>query len=108
MRSTRRLQRTAGRRLCLTIRLRPGQRKVFRATFRVRAGVTAQTITNGATADVPDTSAPHPPEGTDASPFPAGGQRRRRVDRDSRTIGVLSEQARRCPATTSRRARVAC
>ena len=108
VRATRRLRRAAGRRLCLTIRLRPGERRVFHATFRVRAGVTAQTITNGATADVPDTSAPHPPDSTSASPFPAGGQRRRRVDRDSSTIGVLSEQAESCPAAASRRARVTC
>ena len=54
VRSTARLRRAAGRRLCLTIRLlRPGQRKTFRATFRLRANVTADTVTNGASADIP-------------------------------------------------------
>ena len=49
-----RLRRAAGRRLCRTIRLlRPGQRTTFRATFRLRANVTADTVTNGGSVDAP-------------------------------------------------------
>ena len=40
--------------------LRPGQRKTFRATFRLRANVTADTVTNGASVDTPTGSAPSP------------------------------------------------
>ena len=44
----------AGRPTVPQIRLlRPGQRKTFRATFRLRANVTADTVTNGASADAP-------------------------------------------------------
>ena len=111
VRATRRLNRAAGRRLCLTIRLlRPGQRRTFRATVRLRAGVTADTVTNGATADTPDVSAPQSPDAAgDPSPFPPSGQpRRRRLGRDSRTIGVLSEQAQSCPAAVNPHAHAAC
>ena len=86
VRSRARLRRAAGRRLCLTIRLlRPGQRKTFRATFRLRANVTADTVTNGASVDIPTGSAPtaSPP---DTAVLPK--QRRRRVARDAATIGV--------------------
>jgi uncharacterized repeat protein (TIGR01451 family) len=61
VRSTGRLQPAAGRRLCLTTGLlRPGQRETFRATFRLRASVTAATVTNGASVDIPTGSAPSP------------------------------------------------
>ena len=84
--STVRLRRAAGRRRCLTIRLlRPGQRKTFRATFRLRANVTADTVTNGASADTPTGSAP-------SASLPENAvipkQRRRRLARDSATIRV--------------------
>ncbi|HET8952753.1 MAG TPA: DUF11 domain-containing protein [Solirubrobacteraceae bacterium] len=111
VRATRRLQRASGGRLCLTIRLlRPGHRRVFLATFRLRADVTADTVTNGAAAEVPVETAPQSPDAAgDPSPFPPAGQpRRRRVGRDSRTIGVLSEQATSCPAAVSPRAHAAC
>ena len=66
VRSTARLQRAAGRRRCLTIRrLRPGQRRTFRATFRLRENVTAEIVNNGASADTPTGS-------------PAGSARRHR------------------------------
>jgi uncharacterized repeat protein (TIGR01451 family) len=111
VRATRRLQRAAGGRLCLTIRLlRPGHRRVFLATFRLRADVTADTVTNGAAADTPVVSEPQSPDAAgNPSPFPSGSQpRRRRLGRDSRTIGVLSEQAQSCPAAVSPRAHAAC
>jgi uncharacterized repeat protein (TIGR01451 family) len=61
VRSTARLQPAAGHRLCLTTGLlRPGQRQTFRATFRLRANVTAGTVTNGASLDIPTGSAPLP------------------------------------------------
>jgi uncharacterized repeat protein (TIGR01451 family) len=93
VRSRARLDRAAGRRLCLTIRLQPGQRKTFRATFRLRANVTADTVTNGASAETPVGSAPSPLP-PDASPLPPDTavipeQRRRRVARDSTTIRVV-------------------
>ena len=82
--ATVRLRRAAGRRLCLTIRLlRPGQRKTFRATFRLRANVTADTVTNGASVDIPAGSAPSPsPPENAVIPKP----RRRRVARDSAKV----------------------
>ena len=111
VRARTRLQRTAGRRLCLTIRLlRPGHRRTFRATFRVRANVTADAISNGATADAPIGSVPSasPP---DAAPPPPGAgvlpeQRRRRVARDAETIGTRRPAA--CGAALNPRARAAC
>jgi uncharacterized repeat protein (TIGR01451 family) len=66
VRATARLQRAAGGRRCLVIPLlRPGERRTFAATFRLRANVTAATVTNGASADVPTGSAPSaaPPNG---------------------------------------------
>ena len=102
--ATTRLQRAARRRLCLTIRLlRPGQRKTFRATFRLRQTVTADTVTNGASADIPTASAPSPvpPEGAGNRP------RRRRVDRDAATTRVRTT-ARACPAALNPRAHAAC
>ena len=89
VRSRARLHRAAGRRLCLTTGLlRPGQRKTFRATFRLRANVTAETVTNGASVDIPTGSAPttSPP---DTAVLPK--QRRRRVARDAATIGVRAD-----------------
>ena len=99
------LRRAAGRRLCRTIRLLlPGQRKTFRATFRLRANVTADTVSNGASVDIPAGSAPSsfPP---DTAVLPE--QRRRRVARDAATIGVQGEPAA-CPAALNPRARAAC
>jgi uncharacterized repeat protein (TIGR01451 family) len=104
VRATPRLHRAAGHRLCLTIRLlRPGHRRTFRLTFRLRANVTADTVTNGGTADTPSESAPSP------SPPDSGGTkpRRRRVARDGATIGVLG-QVQGCPAALRPRARAAC
>ena len=110
-----RLHRASGRRLCFTIRLlRPGQRKTFRATFRLRANVTAESITNGATADVPNHTAPTPfqPDGagTTPSPFPRAGTipRRRRLARDSATTRVRGVQAQGCSAAQNPRAHTAC
>ena len=102
VRARARLQRTAGRRLCLTIRLlRPGHRRTFRATFRVRANVTADAITNGATVDVPIGSAPSP-----RRPAPPRRrlpeQRRRRVARDAETIGYPPTRSLRGGAESPR------
>ena len=99
-----RLHRAAGRGLCLTIRvLQPGQRKTFRATFRLRSNVTADIVTNGATADTPSGSkpSPSPPNGPGRKP------RRKRVARAAATIGVLAA-ARACPAALTPRAHAAC
>ena len=90
VRSSARLHRAAGRRLCrITGLLRPGQRRTFRATFRLRANVTAETVTNGATADTPAASPPSPSPPDDAGDLPE--QRRRRADRDRETIGVRTD-----------------
>jgi uncharacterized repeat protein (TIGR01451 family) len=71
VRSTARLHRAAGRRLCLTIgRLRPGQRKTFRATFRLRRNVAAATVINGGSVDIPAGSAPLPPPPGNTSLLP--------------------------------------
>jgi uncharacterized repeat protein (TIGR01451 family) len=86
VRSTARLRRAAGRRLCLTTgRLRPGQRRTFRATFRLRANVTAATVTNGGSVDIPAGSAPTllPP---DAAAIPP--PQRHRIAKDAATIKV--------------------
>jgi uncharacterized repeat protein (TIGR01451 family) len=105
VRSTARLHRAAGRRLCLRIRLlRPGQRKTFRATFRLGANVTAEIVNNGATADTPAGSAPTPSLPENAV-IPE--RRQRRVARDSESIVVRTEQ-RACPAALNPRARAAC
>ena len=105
VRSTARLQPAAGRRLCLTTGLLgPGQRKTFRTTFRLRQNVTADTVTNGASADIPTASAPSPVPPEDAV-IPT--RRRRRVDRDSATIRVRTA-ARACPAALNPRAHAAC
>jgi uncharacterized repeat protein (TIGR01451 family) len=96
VRATVRLERAAGRRLCGTIRLlRPGQSRTFRATFRLRANVTADSVTNAANVDGPTASAPtpSPPDG------PAPRTRRRRHARDTATIGVRQG---RPPAVTGR------
>jgi uncharacterized repeat protein (TIGR01451 family) len=71
VRSTARLQPAAGRRLCLTTgRLRPGQRQTFDAAFRLRANVSAGTVTNDASVDVPTGSAPLPLPPSTAVPVP--------------------------------------
>ncbi len=76
--ASRRLHRAAGRRLCLTVPLlRPHQRKTFRATFAVRAGVPAGTVTNGASVDTPSGSTPSP------SPPENGAPRHSRADAGS-------------------------
>ena len=110
VRSSVRLHRAAGRRLCRTTGLlRPGHRTTFRATFRLRANLTAATVTNGATTETPVASPPSssPP---DAAPSPGAGvlpeQRRRRADRDEATIGVRRPGA--CAAALHPRARAAC
>ena len=106
VRSSRHLRRAGGgRRLCLTFGLlQPGQRKTFAATFRLGANVTADSVTNGASADTPTGSAPS------ASPpnAPRKPRRRRVAARDAATIGVLSAQPRSCPAALNPRARAAC
>lgn len=107
VRSTRHLRRAAGgRRLCLTFGLlQPGQHKTFRATFRLRANVTADAVTNGASADTPTASVPSPapPDGPGRKP-----RRRRVAGRDAATVGVLSSTARSCSAAVSPRAHAAC
>ena len=91
VRSSRNLRRAAGgRRLCLTFGLlQPGQRRTFHATFRLRANVTADTVTNGASADTPTGSAPSasPPDA------PRKPRRRRVAARDAATVGVLAAQS---------------
>ena len=107
VRSTTRLQRAARRRLCLAIRLLgPGQRKTFRATFRLRQTVTAETVTNGSSVsvDIPTASAPSPVPPEDAV---IPNARRRRVDRDAATIRVRTA-ARACLAAVNPRAHAAC
>jgi uncharacterized repeat protein (TIGR01451 family) len=100
-----RLQRAGARRRCLVIRLlRPGQRRTFRATFRLRQNVTADAVTNGATADIPIASAPSP---VPPDSVPARPPRRRRVHRDAATTRVRTAP-RPCPAALSPRARAAC
>ena len=81
-----------------------GRRKTFRATFRLRANVTAETVTNGASVDIPIGTAPTapPPEST---VLPE--QRRRRLARDAATIGVV-RTAGACSAALNPRARAAC
>ena len=99
-----RLRRAAGRRLCRTIRLlQPGQRKTFRATFQLRTNVTANTVPNGAIADIPAGSAPTPSP-PDSGVLPA--QERRRVARDRATIRVRRPEA--CGAAVNPRAHAAC
>jgi uncharacterized repeat protein (TIGR01451 family) len=104
VRATRRLHRATGRRLCLALRLlRPGERKTFRATFRLHPLVTANTVTNGASVDTPTESAPSPvpPDG------PANVSRRRRLDRDPARIRVR-RAPQPCPAALNPRAHAAC
>jgi uncharacterized repeat protein (TIGR01451 family) len=103
--ATRRLRRVGRRRLCLTIRLlRPGQRKTFRATFRLRANVTSDTVTNGARTYAPTVSVPSssPPDG-------AGNKlRRRKLGADAATIRVRPG-SRACAASLNPpRAHAAC
>ena len=101
VRATTRLRRAAGRRLCLPIRLlRAGQSRTFRATFRLRANVTADSVTNGASVDTPAASPPTP-----SPDRPVRTPRRRRA-RDTATVGVRRPAA--CPAALSPRARAAC
>jgi uncharacterized repeat protein (TIGR01451 family) len=100
-----RLHRAAHHRLCLRVRLlRPGHRKTFRATFRLRANVRADTVTNGGSVDIPTGSAPSPapPDTTTAVPKP----RRRVLDRTIATVGVRRVGA--CPAALNPRAHAAC
>ena len=104
VRASIRLRRATGGRLCRTTRLlRPGQSRTFSVTFRLRANVTAETVTNGAAADTPTGSAPtpSPPDG------PATPTRRRRHSRDAATIGVQRGPAA-CPAVLRPFARAAC
>ena len=80
VRSTARMRRAAGRRRCVVIRsLQPGQRRTFRVTYRLRANVTREIVTNRARAG---------------------------RARDTATIGVRRAQA--CPAAANVRARAAC
>ena len=103
VRASRRLQRASGGRRCLMIRrLGTGERRTFQATFRLRANVTADSVTNGASADNSVASAPFasPPE-------PPGARPRRRVlGRAAATIGV--QRAGACAAALRPRARAAC
>ena len=107
VRSTARLQPAARRRLCHPTRLLgAGQRKTFRATFRLRQTVTAEAVTNGSSVsvDIPTASAPSPVPPEDAV---IPNARRRRVDRDAATIRVRTA-ARACPAALNPRAHAAC
>ena len=81
-------------------RLRPGQRKTFRATFELRADVTADTVTNGAIADIPAGSRPSrvPPERPVLTP------RRRRIARTLSKIRVVKA----CGAVVNPVAHAAC
>jgi uncharacterized repeat protein (TIGR01451 family) len=101
-----RLLRAAQRRRCLTIRLlRPGQRKTFLATFRLRANVLAATVTNDASAEGSGTSppSPSPPEGAGSKP------RRRQLDRDPARIRVrAAEGPCRPAAAVNRGAQASC
>jgi uncharacterized repeat protein (TIGR01451 family) len=104
--ASRHLVRASGRRLCLVILLlRPGERKTFLATFRLRANVTAQTVTNGSSADTPTESAPSPapPDNTVVT-----RPRRRRHDSDPARIRVRRAEQEACPAALNPRARAAC
>ena len=86
VRSTTPLRRAERRRLCLAIRLLgAGQRKTFRATFRLRQTVTAEAVTNGSSVsvDIPTASAPSPVPPENAV---IPNARRRRVARDAATI----------------------
>ena len=104
VRASIRLRRATGGRLCRTTRLLlPGQSRTFTATFRLRANVTADTVTNGAHVDAPTASAPSPaPPDTPGSRRP----RRRPVARAAATIEV--RRAAACPAAVNPRARAAC
>ena len=106
IRATRRLQRGANGRRCLTIRqLEPGERRTFRAAFRLRAGVTAETVTNGASAS---TSVPSPPYVAPPEPVSPSERPRRRVQgRDAARIRV-QDRPRACSAALGPRARAAC
>jgi len=84
VRSSRRVRRAAGGRLCLAIRtLQPGQRQTFSATFQVSADATAQTVTNEASADMPTEASPLPPPSTTPPKT-----RRRPIARDTVPIRV--------------------
>ena len=107
VRASVRLQRSSGGGRCLTIRfLRPGRSRTFQVTFRLRAGVTAQTILNDATADSSTTTesapSPSPPDTPATTPTP----RRRRHARDAATIGV--QGAAEVCAARAPRAHAAC
>jgi uncharacterized repeat protein (TIGR01451 family) len=104
VRSSVRLRRAVGRRLCLVVRrLRPGQRKTFTATFRLRANTTATTVTNGGSVDIPIGSTPTPPEAGPPGENPVTPPTRRRVvNRDIVTIAVRRPTA--CPAAVARTA----
>ena len=81
VRSTARLRRGAGRQLCLTVaQLRPGQSRTFGVTFRLRANVTAATVTNGGSVDIPAGSAPVPPAAAPAPLPPDAAGTPRRAD----------------------------
>ena len=97
VRSTARLQPAAGRRLCLTTGLlRPGQRRTFGVTFRLRANVTAATVTNGGTVEVPAGSAPIP---APSAPIPPGP----RQHRSRPTPPPSPRRGNACSAGTPRR-----
>lgn len=104
VRATRHLRRAGGRRLCVRfLLLRPGQRKTFRATFRLRANVRADTVINGGSVDVPAGSTPSPSPPDTARPPKT---RDRVVGRVVATIRV--RRAGACPAAVSPRAHAAC
>ena len=52
--------------------LRPGQRRTFRATFRLRTNVTAATVTNGASVDTPNGSGNRPVHARDRTTMRCG------------------------------------
>ena len=100
VRSNVRLRRTEGRRLCLGIlRLRPGQRRTFSVTFRLRANTTAASVTNGGSVAIPGVSQP---TSTPPGESPTPSVRRRVVDRDLATIAIRQPTA--CPAVLARAA----
>jgi uncharacterized repeat protein (TIGR01451 family) len=93
VRATVRLQRAAGGQRCLRVGLlHHGQHRTFRATFRLRANVTAATVTNDATADVPTALPPGPsPPGPSPLPPLGGGNKLRPVAKGAATVKVAAK-----------------
>jgi uncharacterized repeat protein (TIGR01451 family) len=110
VRATSRLTPAAGRRLCLTIGLlRAGRSRTFHATFRLRANVTSDTVTNEASVVLPSVSepTPAPPDGPVPPDAPPPRPPQARIAEDGATIAVR-RAPEACPASVKPRARVAC